>query len=111
MVSEPPTGKQRVVVHPFPEPWTYADQELRGALEGELSAEISEGHVLFGRDAAGVAQCGGCDDAVFAVQDVSIRWAVVHLTWSGHGEQPPFPETTVAGTVPDLMAQLNHHTH
>jgi hypothetical protein len=52
----------------------------------ELLREISPEHILNGIDVSLVAIRKDCDDVLFALNDGSSRFAVVHLTWSGKRE-------------------------
>lgn len=78
---------------PLPAPWALVPQAKRAALEAELCAEVSEGHPLFGNPVIAIARCEGCDEAVFSVEVGPVRFVMVHLTWRGSREQPPWPRT------------------
>ena len=92
-----------------PEPWFIAPEDLRSDLLRELRTEIGAGHALDGRRLVAVAKCGGCDDAIFTVEDTDpVQWVRVHLTWSGSTEASPWPRTEVFLEPHDAFA---NHTH
>ena len=78
---------------PLPEPWMSANEfdHLGKRLVAELERKVQLGHELAGRKLVPVAKCGVCDDAVFCLDDGT--WSIVHLTWSGQAESPPWPRT------------------
>lgn len=79
-----------------------ANSSNRLAWEQELRTELSTGHVLDGRRWVMFARRTDRDDAVLHL--ASGGYAVVHLTWSGRTEQPPWPSTTVYQDLRDLTA-------
>ncbi|MFK8845185.1 hypothetical protein [Streptomyces sp. Ac-502] len=92
----------------LPAPWWVPDGGLHG-LERELHRELPPGHPLYGLRVRAVARCEACDDVLFAVIDRPFRWSVVHLTWSGRQEQPPWPRTTPLVHLNDLLTQHSPH--
>jgi hypothetical protein len=70
------------------DPWEPTD-----GFHYELAREVAPGHPLFGVRAVAVARRCDSDDVLFLLNGVDALLAVVHLTWSGHEEPPPFPET------------------
>ncbi|MCV6824650.1 MULTISPECIES: hypothetical protein [Halocynthiibacter] len=70
------------------------------ALETELAAELAEGHPLFGRTAAAVAQSSESDEAVFSFTGDKDFIAVVALTW----EEGPISGQPEFEVIPDLAA-------
>jgi hypothetical protein len=76
------------------EPWWRPDEASRDLLTAELRAELSPGHPLFGRIAEVQNRCGACDAVTASVAEGS--FAIVHLTWSGHREAAPWPQTVHA---------------
>jgi hypothetical protein len=97
------------------DPWyglgpDYASQAR--ALECELSRELRSGHVLSGLDFEAVGKRGDRDDALFRLNDGSGRLALVHLTWSGKQEHPPWPSTLLFASVQDWIERglLPDHT-
>ncbi|QIS23693.1 hypothetical protein [Nocardia terpenica] len=61
---------------------------------GELLAEIGQGHTLHGKHLDVVAHVGGSDDVVVQVHEETgdpVRYVIVHLTFNRHPEPPPWP--------------------
>lgn len=80
----------------FPEPWWPSDADDRDRLGEEVSREVAaEGHPLSGRQFNVIARCGACDEVLVRLDDES--HALVHPTWSGKMESPPWPPTTLTG--------------
>jgi hypothetical protein len=76
------------------EPWERLGWDSRVTLEGELSRELVAGHELFGRPVRAVARRRDRDDVLFVVAQPD-RLAVVHLTFAGSPEHPPWPTTEI----------------
>lgn len=93
---------------PLPEPWFVLPSGLRADLETELRKEVAEGHLLWEQVVIAVAKCGHCDRAVFSVEGRYVQWALVHLTWSGGQEKPPWPRASLHGTL--AAAVVEHVT-
>jgi hypothetical protein len=95
-----------------PEPWVRVTDETAASakLVAELLRELAVHHVLHARPLHAVARCSGCDDVVFRLEDDG-TFAIVHLTWSGHRESPPWPGTTVLPTFIALESVLDAHDH
>lgn len=68
------------------------DDELKERLNAELSREVPDGHVLYGRSASVLGRLSCSDDYLFWIGDG--RVAQVHLTWTVE-TQPKWPETTI----------------
>jgi hypothetical protein len=96
----------------LPEQWksVAAGSSSATALLAELRREVGPGHVLGGRNAKPVARCTGCDDVVFRLLDDD-TFAIVHLTWSGRPEAPPWPATQVLPTFMALELVVESHSH
>jgi hypothetical protein len=81
----------------------------------EVLAEVGPDHELAGYELAPVIKCTGCDSVVFAVDGGNLRfprWAVVHLTWTGHVEASPWPRTTTFDGLHELRGILEaSHWH
>lgn len=76
------------------QPWEEIEgtERARG-IATELGKEIRRGHPLHGRGLAVWLACNACDDVLLRLdQD---QFAVVHPTWSGRTERPPWPSTKV----------------
>jgi hypothetical protein len=83
--------------------------DLGKQLVAELEREVQPGHELTGRKLVPIAKCGGCDDAVFRLDDET--WVIVHLTWSRQAEAPPWPRTKRVGSFLAIEAALTEHEH
>ena len=99
MASEETTG--------LPEPWWVPDEPLRQRLTHELLSELSEGHPLFGVRPEVVNRCAACDEVLVRVGEGN--FGMVHLTWTGRPETPPWPRYThTGGYVATELAQSVH---
>jgi hypothetical protein len=82
------------------EPWRLVEETRGQRLEQELSRELPLEHALAGKIARAVAVRADRDDVLFELADG--RYAVVHLTWSGHRESSPhWPATEVFSSLQD----------
>lgn len=93
-----------------PEAWPPGWELVRDRepLLREVRAEVAHGHELAGCNLAPVIKCAGCDSVVFWVEGQDLRfprWALVHLTWTGQPEAPPWPQTKMF----DAMRQVREH--
>ncbi len=71
----------------------------------ELEREVGPGHPLFGRPLSVVARAWPQDDVVVACgEDV----ALIHLTWTGRREAPPWPVTTFLATAEALESCIEY---
>ena len=68
-----------------------ADASQAERLRTELLRELSAGHVLHGLDLRVIAQAPPQEEVIVETGDDTV--ALVHLTWSGHAEAPPWPTT------------------
>lgn len=73
-------------------------------LRAELLAELSDGHMLHGADLRVVARALPQDEVV--VETPNGRVALVHVTWSGHQESPPWPITEMIDSAEHLEQTL-----
>lgn len=73
-------------------PWGPVDGNGAAALERELSRELKLSHPLYGKPVRAIGRRDDSDDVLFALGDGSTRVAVVHLTWTGSREHPPWPQ-------------------
>jgi hypothetical protein len=96
----------------LPEPWirVTSGAALGRQLLAELQRELAPGHSIYGRQAHAIARCCGCDEVVFALEENG-TFALVHLTWSGHPDVPPWPHTTVLPTFLALELAVSSHAH
>jgi hypothetical protein len=98
----------------FTHPWRDlrgtdpGDVAQREVLAAELATEVSPGHTLHGMNVAVAGKSEASDDIVVQLTDGS--WAVVHLTWQGSAETPPWPSTTCCDTAQALTTELSDRT-
>ncbi|WP_341836108.1 hypothetical protein WJU16_25145 [Chitinophaga pollutisoli] len=94
------------------EPWYSIAIETKFALESELSNEISRfrvdkkfsNHYYAEYDFFALASYGPDDDVLFyAVKNNELRYAIIHLTWTGNPEKnPAYPRCTFYNTYEEL---------
>lgn len=75
----------------------------------EAVVEIAPAHDLAARNLKAVSTCPACDDVLFRLDDGS--FAIVHLTWSGQRETPPWPRTTRLGGSLAVDLAISQHRH
>lgn len=95
-------------------PWVnvlgWRNWRLRRRLVAECQRELAHGHELYGRIQTAVARCSSCDDVVFRLGS-DAGFALVHLTWSGREESPPWPQAVVLPTFIALESAMDNHEH
>lgn len=91
----------------LPEPWWHPEDANLAAVRSELDSELSVGHALYRVPVDVRARCGGCDEVLLSVVDGT--FALVHLTWSGRPEKPPYPRLGVVGPWTEVLAALEDH--
>lgn len=79
------------------------DEAHAGSLTEELLREVGPGHTLYDKAVRVVARAWPNDD-VFIVCGEEV--AVVHLTWTGKQDRPPWPEVTPLGSPEDLDSHV-----
>ncbi|MEC3957626.1 hypothetical protein VMT65_31650 [Nocardia sp. CDC153] len=82
-------------------------ERRRRAVERELAAELSPDHQLFGHRAAVVGQSESTDDILLLLE--GRIWALVHLTWRGSPERPPWPRVKTYDSVHAVQEALDHN--
>lgn len=88
----------------WPGSWVAISDMLEAqSLAQELQRELSLGHPLACTALTVIGRCGACDDIVVLIDDNTKRVAVVHLTWSGTFETPPWPSTTFFESLDSLF--------
>ena len=93
----------------FRAPWSRLEGDLAGRFEREASLEIAPGHELDGLGLAAIAKCEGCESVVFRLPDET--FAIVHLSWIGKPDTPPWPTTTRLGGYIAAEAAMDQHEH
>lgn len=82
----------------LPEPWYWDATDLTT----QLTIELSPTHILKNVSGKSIARRQDMDDVLFELKDVENRYAVVHLTWSRHPQEAPFPMTQLYKDWNDL---------
>ena len=95
---------------PLPAGRVILEQLRREQLVRELALELSDGHRLYGRVLSPVAGCIGCDDTLVFIEDET-RWAIVHPTWKGGAERPPWPVCDVFDAAMPRSEMVEHADH
>jgi hypothetical protein len=94
------------------DPWSpLKDDEHAEGLKAEFLREVGRGHALFGVPVLPIAKRAGSDDVLFQLLDGSGRVAVVHLTWVGGRESPPWPGTAIFSSLEAWCDQDMRPTH
>lgn len=103
MFDSPTTG--------LPNPWFVPDEDIRQRLTQELLVEISDGHPLFDAHPDVLSRCGACDEVL--VHAGEGNFGMVHLTWSGKPESPPWPRYAHTGgyVATELAQSIHGQTH
>lgn len=79
------------------------EQQQVQAVTNELLREASPGHPLYGIAFTVIGRSEARDDVLLKVDD---RWALVHLTWSGKSEVPPWPTCVVFDSASEVEQAL-----
>lgn len=93
----------------FTDPWwdlrgdDSVERQQRKALHTELLNEVAPGHPLHGQPTRIVARSQASDDILVQLPE---RWALIHLTWKGTPETPPWPRTEFYSTIHTLVQAL-----
>jgi hypothetical protein len=81
------------------------ETEQRELLRVELVKELGVGHVVHGRAFSVVARSEVNDDVLITLDDDG-TWALVHLTWRGTRDRPPWPTAVIFPTLADAVAAM-----
>jgi hypothetical protein len=73
-------------------------------LRTELLRELSPGHALHGLDLHVIARAIPQDEVI--VETADGRVALVHMTWTGRAESPPWPTTEILDSAEHLEDTL-----
>jgi hypothetical protein len=79
------------------------EQHQIQAVTNEMRRETSPGHALYGIAFTVIGRSQARDDVLLKVGD---RWALVHLTWSGKSEVPPWPRCVIFDSASDVQQAL-----
>ena len=97
----------------LPEPWweltstTPTEIDVRDACARELQLEIAPEHVMARRAVRVVAKCQACDEVLVELDGG--EFALVHLTWRGSEEPPPWPTVQEIGPESVVYAAATVH--
>ena len=95
-----------ITVDSLRDPWiSIEDRSAAFGLETELRKEVADGHRLWPIVGWAVARRRDRDEVLFRLSDG--RWAIVHLTWANHPESPPWPATTVYGSLAEAKDRID----
>jgi hypothetical protein len=73
-------------------------------LEAVLREELAPGHSLYGVPVRAIARRQDCDDVLYALDDGTGRFAVVHLTWKHRPDRPPWPWAVMYSSIENFVA-------
>jgi hypothetical protein len=76
------------------------EEKQRKAIQAELLAEVSRGHPLSGAAVEVIGRSEASDDVLLRAGRRG--WAVVHLTWRGAAEPPPWPRVAFYASVQEV---------
>ncbi|MDD1505264.1 hypothetical protein PVA17_21325 [Lysinibacillus sp. CNPSo 3705] len=63
------------------DPWWLISTSMSESLTKELEKELSQKHILYGKEAVAMARREDNDDVIFWIKKLN-KYAVVHLTYS-----------------------------
>jgi len=94
--------RQKKMLPELKEPWLLIEERSVDATGAELRREVGPRHVLKGKKVRALARRQDCDDVLFAIEDGSNTFAVVHLTYSRKEESDPqWPSTQIFSSLED----------
>lgn len=87
--------------HVFVDPMVdlRSETERASVLEAELAREIGQGHVLDEQPWRVVAEAAPQDEVLAAAGENAF---LVHLTWTGRAERPPWPTAERVGSAEEF---------
>ena len=89
------------------EPWSELWQPSN-SFEIELTKELRDGHVLYGTETHCIGRREDRDDFLFEVSGERLKYAVVHLTYSGGKESDTkLPITIVYENIDEFIHRMN----
>ena len=81
-----------------------SNPQAAATFAAELGREVKPGHPLHGIECTVVARAYPQDDIIVQIESGA---ALVHLTWAGADDTPPWPTTSFASSAAELDALLN----
>ena len=81
-----------------------SEPDAAAPFAAELHREVKPGHPLHGIPCTVIARAYPQDDVIVQIESGA---AVVHLTWAGDRETPPYPSTSFATSAAELDALLD----
>lgn len=88
--------------------WFLSNKEESESLYIELQKELSQGHILYGKEVKIVAHRNGTDDILCQHILESDHYTVIHLTWSMKQETDIYcPTVEVDGSFRDFIDYEN----
>ena len=94
---------------PLLTPWQPLSAERAESFLRELHRELDRQHPLFGVSLLPVAHSGAADDVLFQRNDG--QFVMVHLTWSGRVEAPPWPDQQLYANWENWAEQVMRPEH
>ena len=91
----------------LPHGWFLLEGDSGRGFEAELASELPSVHYLKGVPVQAFAKDDASDDVLFRHVNEPDHWSVVHLTWIGKQEQPPFPCVEFTGTFAEFCRQYH----
>lgn len=89
-------------------PWWQPGERERNRLGDEVLCEVPrEGHPLSGIAVEVMARCAACDEVLVHLGDEC--FALVHPTWSGRRESPPWPNTVLTDGYVATQVAVDKH--
>jgi hypothetical protein len=86
------------------EHWQAVSGEEAEGLVRLLQSEVGKGHELYGVEVTAIARSTYTDDVLYQLADG--RVSEVHLTWSGHREKPPWPDSSVYTDIGEWLRRV-----
>jgi hypothetical protein len=97
----------------LPAGWVPIPDSECAAFEAELATEVAADlkprHPLANRRLKAVAHCNQRDHVLFKITENPIRWALVHLSWSGQPEADIRPHRQLFASTETAAAGLQEH--
>ena len=95
----------------LPDGWSALTADQAARFGAELVREVGEQHILWRVATTALARCDGCDDVLFRLDESPVRWATVHLTWSGKAEPGSYPMWEIYASTETSLARMQVRSH